>query len=178
MKIIKYIIILMFFSMVIALADDVNMNKVGYVEPSWDPSYLFMTGASTGSNYHQTGKISIGGDQGTLKFCYEKFAVNSPTNISSKVSCHAEMEDNSKLLVEYWFKLTPGEGFWDNLAGGVKMGPNNGIVYWYSNIKLSTAAEKYLWVNDALFIGKGVHLTPPKDGVLGTAGYDIYRVVN
>ena len=131
MKIIKYIIILMFFSMGIALADDVNMNKVGYVEPSWDPSYLFMTGASTGSNYHQTGKISIGGDQGTLKFCYEKFAVNSPTNISSKVSCHAEMEDNSKLLVEYWFKLTPGEGFWDNLAGGVKMGPNNGIVYWY-----------------------------------------------
>ena len=36
----------------------------------------------------------------------------------------------------------------------------------------------YFWVNDALFIGKGVHLTPPKDGVLGTAGYDIYRVVN
>ena len=105
----------MFFSMGIALADDVNMNKVGYVEPSWDPSYLFMTGASTGSNYHQTGKISIGGDQGTLKFCYEKFAVNSPTNISSKVSCHAEMEDNSKLLLEYWFKLTPGEGFWDCL---------------------------------------------------------------
>ncbi len=92
------------------------------------------------------------------------------------VRASVEMDDGALILVEYTGRLKFTE------EGGAKF--QNGEVvdgddwYFITSPTVHTAAEKYAWMNDVVFVGKGVEVQGPnQDGKRLYVRYDVYMVV-
>ena len=92
------------------------------------------------------------------------------------VHCNIKMDDGSVLLWEYRGRLKMNETGGKNMEVGKPITPTDGMDYWISIPLVKTTSEKYAWLNESIFIGKGTFFQPPAEGVKGYVTYDIYKV--
>ena len=92
------------------------------------------------------------------------------------VRATVQMDDGALMLVEYTGRLKFTEEGGAKFQNGEVVG--EGDWYFIASPTVHTAAEKYAWMNDAVFVNKGVELQGPnQDGKPLYVRYDVYMVV-
>ena len=124
------------------------------------------------------GKLTLtgGGTGNLIGPCGEWGELRDSGTIAMNVHCNIKMDDGSVLLWEYRGRLKMNETGGKNWEVGKPITPTDGMDYWISIPLVKTTSEKYAWLNESIFIGKGTFFQPPTENVKGYVTYDIYKV--
>ena len=174
-----FVLILLYFTLSVCKAD-LQYEKVGSWDLQLDGSTFGMTSNSSYSTYFPGGEINLKGGKGDISICIEDAILLDTSRMIFEIECHIRMDDNSIVFVEYNVKVTTDET-WNTkiFDGSVITAPNNGLKIWNSEFKMKTTSEKYDWINNYIFIGKGLELRGSTEKKpLGRAYYDLYIIKN
>ena len=90
------------------------------------------------------------------------------------VRCTVKMDDGALIFVEYTGRVKLSE------SGAAKWEKAEMLTsedfYFITSPTLQTAHEKYLWMNDAVFVNKAVSFQPPGGDKMPYVRYDTYMV--
>jgi hypothetical protein len=129
-------------------------------------------------NYFDSGTVTIGSANAMVESCIEKVVYRKK---STKVDlrCYIVMDDQSPGIMEYVAILNGDEELSKNFDKGVSIfPPKNGLKYWQGHFEFKTSSEKYSWINDQTYLGKGVELRGPNSKKGGLAKYKLYKLQN
>ena len=178
MKSFLFFISLLFYSF--AAYAELKYEKVGSWDLQLDGTTFGMTSNSSYSTYFPGGKITLKNGVGKINICVEDATLLDETRMVFEIECHVTMDDKSILFLEYNVKVTTDDTWGKKITdGSVITAPNNGLKVWNAEFKMKTKSKKYDWVNNYIFIGKGLELRgSSKEKPLGRAFYDLYILNN
>ena len=159
---------------------DLNQEKVGQWDLQIDSSAVTMTSDSSWTSTFPGGALTLKGDTGNINICIEDATILGKGRFIGEIECRVTMPDNSAIFLEYNVKITADETMQDKMGKGeVVTAPSGGAKHFFAEFKMKTTSEKYDWVNDHIFIGKGLELTmPSENNPLGRVLYDLYVFTN
>ena len=162
-----------------ALAD-LNQEKVGQWDLQIDSSTFAMTSDSSWTSTFPGGALTLKGDSGNINICIEDATILGKGRFIFEIECRVTMPDNSAIFLEYNVKITADETWQDRIGKGeVVTAPSGGAKHFFAEFKMKTTSEKYDWVNDHIFIGKGLELrVSSEQRPLGRVLYDLYVFAN
>lgn len=129
-------------------------------------------------NYMDSGTVNVGDAKAKVISCIEKFSFRKKS-LKVDLRCYVLMDDNSPSIMEYVAILIPDEKLNENFEQGVSIfPPNNGLKHWYGNFEFKTSSEKYSWLNDQIYLAKGLEMRGPKSSLGGIARYKLYKLKN
>lgn len=125
------------------------------------------------------GKIELkDGGVGTLvQPCGDWADIQDSGTFAMNVQCNIEMSDGSMILFSYVGKFIFDSAGSEYAASGKVISPGNGAEYWVATPLMKTKSDKYAWVNEVMFVAKGVEVLFPIEGVQPYAKYELYTVV-
>jgi len=100
--------------------------------------------------------------------------VRGPDSFSLDVRASILMDDGAQIFVEYKGRIKLTEEGLAKMQAGELLTEND--FYFIIAPNVMTIAEKYLWMNDAIFVGKTIAFQPPTQDKLGYVKYDVYVV--
>ncbi|MBJ57951.1 MAG: hypothetical protein CMP24_06915 [Rickettsiales bacterium] len=155
-------------------------EKVGSWDLQLDGSTFGMTSNSSYSTYFPGGKITLKNGSGKINICVEDAIFLDETRMVFEIECHITMDDNSVVFLEYNVKVTTDETWNTKIMDGSDISaPDNGLKVWNAEFKMKTKSKKYDWINNYIFIGKGLELRGSTiEEPLGRAYYDLYIINN
>ena len=129
-------------------------------------------------NYFDNGSVTIGSAKANVESCIEKFSFRKKS-IKVDLRCYIILDDKSPGIMEYVAILIGDEELNKNFDEGVSIfPPKNGLKYWQGHFEFKTSSEKYSWINDQIYLGKGVEMRGPKSKRGGLAKYTLYELQN
>ena len=129
-------------------------------------------------NYFDNGSVTIGNAKADVESCIEKFSFRKKS-IKVDLRCYIIMDDKSPGIMEYEAILIGNEELNKNFDNGVSIfPPKNGLKYWQGHFEFKTSSEKYSWINDQTYLGKGVEMRGPNSKQGGLAKYTLYKLQN
>ena len=129
-------------------------------------------------NYFDNGSVTIGNAKADVESCIEKFSFRKKS-IKVDLRCYIVMDDKSPGIMEYVAILIGNEELTQNFDKGVSIfPPKNGLKYWQGHFEFKTSSEKYSWINDQTYLGKGVEMRGPNSEQGGLAKYTLYELQN
>ena len=171
-----FTILFCFFKWNTVSANPPSMEKVGSIkvdlgENAWVEKDLWVWNLPGGKL-----TLSGGGTGNLIGPCGEWGELRDSGTLAMNVHCNIKMDDGSVLLWEYRGRLKMNETGGKNMEVGKPITPTDGMDYWISIPLVKTTSEKYAWLNESIFIGKGTFFQPPAEGIKGYVTYDIYKV--
>ena len=89
------------------------------------------------------------------------------------------MDDKAPGIMEYVAILIGNEELTKNFDQGKSIfPPRNGLTHWYGHFEFKTSSEKYSWINDQIYLGKGIEMRGPNSPKGGMAQYKLYKLQN
>ena len=89
------------------------------------------------------------------------------------------MDDKAPGIMEYVAILIGNEELTKNFDEGKPIfPPRNGLSHWYGHFEFKTSSEKYSWINDQIYLGKGIEMRGPNNPKGGAAQYKLYKLQN
>ena len=129
-------------------------------------------------NYFDNGSVTIGNAKADVESCIEKFSFRKKS-IKVDLRCYIVLDDKSPGIMEYVAILIGNEQLTKNFDKGVSIfPPKNGLKYWQGHFEFKTSSEKYSWINDQTYLGKGVEMRGPNSEQGGLAKYTLYELQN
>ena len=90
--------------------------------------------------------------------------------------CNIAMDDGSVIYFEYRGKFQFDEFGPDYAEKGKLITPFDGTKYWMALPLMKTTGTKYSWVNETIFVSKGVEVLFPAESIKPYAKYKLYKV--
>ena len=129
-------------------------------------------------NYMDSGSVKLGDAKAKVVSCIEKFSFRKKS-IKVDLRCYIVMDDKAPGIMEYVAILIGNEELTKNFDGGKSIfPPKNGLMHWYGHFEFKTSSEKYSWINDKIYLGKGVEMRGPNSSLGGVARYKLYDLKN
>ena len=159
---------------------ELKYEKVGSWDLQLDGTTFGMTSNSSYSTYFPGGVLTLNNGVGKINICVEDATLLDETRMVFEIECHITMDDKSVVFLEYNVKVTTDDTWGKKIMdGSVITAPNNGLKVWNAEFKMKTKSKKYDWINNHIFIGKGLELRgSSKAEPLGRAYYDLYIIKN
>ena len=108
--------------------------------------------------------------------CGDWADIQDSGTFAMNVRCNIQMNNGEVVLFEYRGKFQFDEAGPGYAASGKLITPQDGTEYWLSLLLMKTLSENYLWVNESIFVAKGVEVLFPAEGVKPYAKYMLYKV--
>ncbi len=118
-----------------------------------------------------------GGTGQLVQPCGDWADIQDSGTFAMNVRCNLAMDDGSVILFSYVGKFIFDTYGTEYAASGKVVSPYDGAKYWIATPLMKTQSEKYSWVNETIFVAKGVEVLFPAEGVKPYAKYEIYSVV-
>ena len=115
-------------------------------------------------------KTADGGTGTVVTPCADWLHVLPNGTFKLDVRCTSKMDDDSTIMLEYTGRLKFSEAGLAKFQNGEATSGDD--FYFIASPTMQTMSEKYGWVNDAVFISKGVALGPG----LNSVKYEVYLV--
>ena len=129
-------------------------------------------------NYMDSGSVELGDAKAKVVSCIEKFSFRKKS-IKVDLRCYIVMDDNAPGIMEYVAILIGNEELTKNFDEGKSIfPPRNGLSHWYGHFEFKTSSEKYSWINDQIYLGKGIEMRGPNSPKGGMAQYKLYKLQN
>ena len=165
------------FNMLNVATATANIEKIGQVNITIKTPITIVEQAQA-INYFDNGSVTIGSAKANVESCIEKFSFRKKS-IKVDLRCYIIMDDKSPGIMEYEAILIGNEELNKNFDKGVSIfPPKNGLKYWQGHFEFKTSSEKYSWINDQTYLGKGVEMRGPNSQQGGLAKYTLYKLQN
>ena len=129
-------------------------------------------------NYMDSGSVELGDAKAKVVSCIEKFSFRKKS-VKVDLRCYIVMDDNAPGIMEYVAILIGNEELTKNFDEGNSIfPPENGLSHWYGHFEFKTSSEKYSWINDQIYLGKGMEMRGPNSPKGGMAKYTLYKLQN
>ena len=129
-------------------------------------------------NYMDSGSVELGDAKAKVVSCIEKFSFRKKS-LKVDLRCYIVMDDNAPGIMEYVAILIGNEELTKNFDEGKSIfPPRNGLSHWYGHFEFKTSSEKYSWINDQIYLGKGIEMRGPNSPKGGMAKYKLYKLQN
>ena len=117
------------------------------------------------------------GGRGTLENpCGDWADIQDSGTFAMNLRCNIVMDDGSVIYFEYRGKFRFDEFGPDYAEKGKLITPFDGTKYWMALLLMKTTGTNYLWVNETIFVSKGVEVLFPAEGIKPYAKYKLYKV--
>ena len=129
-------------------------------------------------NYMDSGSIELRDAKAKIISCIEKFSFRKKS-IKVDLRCYIVMDDNAPGIMEYVAILIGNEELTKNFDAGKSIfPPRDGLMHWYGHFEFKTSSEKYSWINNQIYLGKGLEMRGPNSPKGGVARYKLYELQN
>ncbi len=117
------------------------------------------------------------GGRGTLENpCGDWADIQDSGTFAMNLRCNIAMDDGSVIYFEYRGKFRFDQFGADYAEKGKLITPFNGTKYWMALLLMKTTGTNYSWVNETIFVSKGVEVLFPTEGIKPYAKYKLYKV--
>ncbi len=129
-------------------------------------------------NYFDTGSVKLKDARAKIVSCIEKFIFRTKS-LKVDLRCYILMDDKSPGIMEYSAVLITDDDFAKNFDNGIAIfPPESGLKYWSGHFEFKTSSKKYAWINDEIYLARGVEMRGPGSSKGGLARYKLFQIRN